>query len=292
MTFHPGPISVESTPARVDNDERLIAMWLHGKSANTRDAYFRDMLAFTDFVDRPLPAVGLQDIQAYADSLSGYQPATKARKLSSIKSLIAFGHRLGYLPVNVGAVVKAPPVKDTLAERILEEEDVSSILKVEQNSRNRLILETLYITGVRVSELCALKWRDVRTRKEGLQLTIFGKGGKTRVILLPRSLSMRLREFRAGARADDPVFQSAAGRSLHRSHVYRIVRRAARGSGVGGMVSPHWLRHAHASHALDRGAPAHLVQQTLGHASLATTGRYTHARPKDSSALYVSDEAT
>lgn len=279
----------DSIPTRVHDDERLIAMWLHGKSENTRDAYFRDMLVFTAFVDKPLPRVGLEDLQAFSDSLTGYRPSTKARKLSSIKSLLAFGHRLGYLAVNVGAVVKAPPVKDTLAERILQEHDVREMIAAEPNRRNRLILDLLYKTGMRVSELCVLKWRDVRPRPSALQLTIFGKGGRTRVVLLPEKISIRLQAHREQSGRDDPVFQSASGGFLHRSQVYRIVRAAARRSGIDGPVSPHWLRHAHASHALDHGAPAHLVQQTLGHASLSTTGRYTHARPKDSSALYIPD---
>ncbi|HYQ91573.1 MAG TPA: tyrosine-type recombinase/integrase, partial [Candidatus Competibacteraceae bacterium] len=75
--------------------------------------------------------------------------------------------------------------------------------------------------------------------------------------------------------------------ALDRSQVHRIVRAAARRAGLTMPVSPHWLRHAHASHALERGAPIHLVQQTLGHASVATTGVYLHARPGDSSALYL-----
>jgi len=104
-----------SPSLRVSDDERLIAMWLHGKSDNTRDAYYRDVLAFTDFVDAPLPRVGLEDLQAWIDSLAHYRPATRARKLSSVKSLLSFGHRMGYLEVNVGAVVKPAPIKDVLA---------------------------------------------------------------------------------------------------------------------------------------------------------------------------------
>jgi site-specific recombinase XerD len=75
--------------------------------------------------------------------------------------------------------------------------------------------------------------------------------------------------------------------SLHPSMVERIVTKAAQRAGVEGKVSPHWLRHSHATHALERGAPIHLVQATLGHASVATTGRYLHARPTDSSSKYL-----
>lgn len=273
----------------VRDDEDLIRLWLHGKSENTRDGYFRDMMLFTEIVDKPLPAVRLADMQAYVDALAHHAPATRARKISSIRSLFSFGHRLGYLPVNLGAMVKPPPVKNVLSERILEEADVDSLIRLEPDARNRLILELLYKSAVRVSELCELRWRDVRRRKGSLQVTVFGKGGRTRVILLPEGVSARLQSFRGDADAGEPLFVSAHGGALHRSQVYRIVRAAAWRCGLRAAVSPHWLRHAHASHALDRGAPTHLVQSTLGHASLATTGRYTHARPDDSSALYVTD---
>jgi site-specific recombinase XerD len=83
------------------------------------------------------------------------------------------------------------------------------------------------------------------------------------------------------------VFRSARGGHLDASQVHRIVKAAAARAGLAPAVSAHWLRHAHASHALDRGAPIHLVQATLGHASVATTGRYLHARPQDSSSRYL-----
>ena len=83
------------------------------------------------------------------------------------------------------------------------------------------------------------------------------------------------------------MFRSRKSGPLDPSQVHRIVKAAAERAGLSAEVSAHWLRHAHASHSLDRGAPIHLVQQTLGHASVATTGRYLHARPTDSSARYL-----
>jgi site-specific recombinase XerD len=87
--------------------------------------------------------------------------------------------------------------------------------------------------------------------------------------------------------ADGPVFLSRKGGALDPSAVHRVVKAAAARIGLPGEVSAHWLRHAHASHSLDRGAPIHLVQATLGHASVATTGRYLHARPSESSARFL-----
>ena len=140
------------------------------------------------------------------------------------------------------------------------------------------------------SDLCDLKWCDVKSRSNGGQVTVYGKGGKTRTILLPASLWVEMYQMRSDAADDAPVFQSRKGNNeghLDRVRVYQIVAAAAKRAGIQGKVSPHWLRHAHASHSLERGAPIHLVQQTLGHASVATTSRYLHARPNDSSSLYL-----
>jgi len=143
------------------------------------------------------------------------------------------------------------------------------------------------LSGMRVSELCRLAWRDVQSDTNGVYITVFGKGGKTRTILLDDHIYKDLVFIRGNGGPDDPVFRSHKGSFLDPSQVWRIVRSAARRAGIGVDVSPHWFRHAHASHALERGCPIHLVQATLGHASVATTGRYLHARPNDSSARFL-----
>jgi site-specific recombinase XerD len=238
-------------------------------------------------VARPLPTVTLGDVQTFSDSLSG-KPSSRARTLAAVKSLLAFGQRTGYLPLNVGAAVKLPMSKNTLAERILTEPDVIRILALEPNRRNQVLLRLLYIAGLRVSEIAALTWRDLQPRTDGGQVTVFGKGSKTRVVLLPSAIWRELLRFRQGAVLDAPVFASRRGGGhLHPTAIERLVFKAAQRAGVEGKVSPHWLRHSHATHALERGAPIHLVQATLGHASVATTGRYLHARPTDSSSKYL-----
>ena len=192
------------------------------------------------------------------------------------------------MPLNVGAAVKLPLRKDTLAERILTEADVHRLLALEPNRRNRVLLRLLYIAGLRVSEVAALKWRDLQPRTDGGQVTVFGKGDKTRVVLLPTAIWRERLRFRQGAGLDAPVLPSRRGGGhLHPTAIERIVWKAAKRAGVEGKVSPHWLRHSHATHALERHAPIHLVQATLGHASVATTGRYLHAPPTDSSARYL-----
>jgi integrase/recombinase XerD len=109
----------------------------------------------------------------------------------------------------------------------------------------------LYASGVRVSEVGGLYWRDVQANGDGAQITVFGKGGKTRAIQLPASVATTLTKLRGEAGEEDPVFQSRKhGGALKTVAVLRIVRQAARRAGIELAVSPHWLRHAHASHAL------------------------------------------
>jgi site-specific recombinase XerD len=273
-----------------DDDDRVIALWLHGRGPETQRAYRADAKAFAAAVAKPLRLVTLGDVQAFADSLetSRLAAASRRRTLNGVKSLIAFAHRVGYLPFDVARPLRLPVLRDRLAERILSEVEVRQMLAHERHPRNLAILYLLYASGVRVSECCSLAWRDTQERSEGSgQITVLGKGGKTNAILLPASVWAALVALRDRAGDDAPVFKSRTGRHLHPTQVRRIVRAAARRAEVEKPVSPHWMRHAHASHALDRGAAIHLVQATLGHASVATTGKYLHARPSDSSSRYL-----
>lgn len=270
-------------------DAAFVALWLGRQaSPHTRRNYARQASAFRDHVGKPLAAVTLGDVLGYVASLDGHASATRANAVAIVKSLLSFASQTGYLPVNVGAAVKAPSVKNTLAERILDEADVMRVLALEPAPRNRALLTLLYGAGLRISEVCGLRWRDLVARDTAGQATVYGKGGKTRVVLLSARTWALLDGIRGAAGPDDPVFRSRKGRgALDASAVHRVVKAAAARAGLSPDVSAHWLRHAHASHALDRGAPVHLVQATLGHASVATTGRYLHARPMDSSARYL-----
>lgn len=276
-------------PQQAESDDHLIDLWLHGRSRHTQRAYRSDVGRLLDAVVKPLHRVTLGDLQDFAGQLieSGLQPPSVHRTMSAVKSLFAFGHRLGYLPFDVARPLRLPALRDGLAERILDETDVLRMIALERQPRNRAILLTFYAGGFRVSEISALKWSDLVRRDSAGQITVFGKGGKTRTVLMPESVWNALMSLRGDAKDDAPVFRSRKGGHLDESQVWRIVRKASERAGIEKDVSCHWLRHAHASHALDRGAPIHLVQATLGHSSVATTGRYLHARPNDSSGNYL-----
>ncbi|WP_419545390.1 tyrosine-type recombinase/integrase [Methylobacterium oryzae] len=277
---------------QADSDQQLVDLWVRrSNSPATRRKYLAEANRLRAFVDKPLALIRVGDLQAYLASLEGKAPATRANATAALKSLFSFAQELGYVGHNVGKAVKAPPVKNVLAERILSEPDAQRMVLLEPGLRNRALLTVLYGGGLRISEVCGLRWRDMADRDAAGQATIFGKGGKTRIVLLSANtwqLIAALRaELPAPPKPDAPVFVSLRRGPLDASQVHRIVKAAAERAGLPPEVSAHWLRHAHASHALDRGAPVHLVQATLGHASLTTTSRYTHARPNESSARFL-----
>ena len=286
------PVGIHPEGSEASSDDQLIELWLHERSLHTQRAYRADVGRFRAWAAKPLRTVTLADLQNFANSLTQCSGASRYRTLSAVKSLIAFGHRLGYLPFDVGRALRLPSVRNRLNERILSEAELHRILSLEPKPRNRAILTLLYASGVRVSELCALAWRDLQPNGQAGQITVFGKGGVTRSIQVPPSVwqvVLTLRPKNPGP--NDPVFRSRKNTKnsgfLQPVAILRVVRAAAKRAGIDLPVSPHWFRHAHASHALDRGAPIHLVQATLGHVSVTTTGRYLHARPQDSSSRFL-----
>jgi integrase/recombinase XerD len=260
------------------SDDELIALWLHGKSPHTVRAYADDVAAYRAFSGKTLRTTYLSDLQKYADSLCG-GPAMRARRLKALKSLFSFAAKLGYLPFNVGAAIRGVKVAGKLAERILTEEQVAAMLEaVETHPRDHTLIRLLYNGGLRVSELTALRWRNL---VDGIA-NVCGKGGKTRVVRLSRGVWTELQALRGEeADGDDRVFPMTT------CNAWKRVKRAARLAGIEVAVSPHFLRHSHGTHALRRGADLATVRDTLGHESIATTGRYLHARPEKSSGDYL-----
>lgn len=274
---------------KLNPDLQLVEMWLHGRSPRTQDYYRRTATRFLAHCNKPLMVATLSDLQSFANVLTeqGISDSSLRSYLAAIKSLLTFGNKLGILPVNIGVALKSPKVKDTLNERILSETDVLLMIRLETDPTNYIMLRLLYCTALRVSELCGLKWSNLRERGlEGGQVTAFGKGGKTRTVMIPQVVWRELMEYKGNAQSEAYIFPSSkTNQSVTRQHIWNVVKAAALRLGV--KASPHWFRHSHATHSLERGAPVHLVQQTLGHESVATTGKYLHARPTESSSKYL-----
>lgn len=276
-------------PAQADSDQQMIALWLNShESEHTRRAYTADVQRLLEHTGgKSLAATTLADLQGFAGSLSELSASSRKRSINAIKSLLSFGQKIGYLPFNVGAALKAPKPKNTLAQRILTEAEVHSMIALTAKQRDQVLLRLLYASAGRVSEVCALTWQDAQPSGDSGQVTLFGKGEKTRAVKLSKATWQALISLKGDAKPADPIFVSRKGGHLDASQVHRIVRAAARRAGIAGNVSPHWLRHSHATHALDRGASVALVRDTLGHSSLSVTSMYTHAKPSESSALHL-----
>lgn len=315
------------TDSSIESDQMLVRRWLAEMSARTQEEYARDLEQFVEFVDLPLRYVTLGHLQEYREHLAnqGYATSSQKRKLSAVKSLFTFGTKLRYFAHNVGAALSTPTVRNDRAKRILSESDLWAILRDEKNLRNHVLLRLFYASGGRISDVENLRWRDLKERPDlegpdgqpGGQVTFFGKGDKTRAVTLYSkvwSLIVRLHEEEKAdghGRPDDPVFRSQKGGCLSRWQIWNLVKKAATRAGVkqteetdseGAVkrdeegepvmtseVSPHWFRHAHASHALQKGADLELVRETLGHESIETTKTYLHAQPGKSSSYYVDD---
>jgi integrase/recombinase XerD len=139
------------TPTQAATDAELVALWLHGRGKATTRAYEADAVAFLSQVGKSLRTVTLGDVQGFVDALAGLAPASRARKISAVKSLLSFAHRVGFVVFNVGAPVRLPPVKATLAERILAEAEVLRLIHTEPDRRNATLLRLVYAAGLRIS---------------------------------------------------------------------------------------------------------------------------------------------
>ncbi|OKH34384.1 hypothetical protein NIES2101_39040 [Calothrix sp. HK-06] len=283
----------------VDAQVKLIQIWLHGKAPKSIKAYELYITQFLAFLAKPLRDVILEDLYDYSDYLlnSGLAPNTQKTRLYAVKSLISFAHTIGFIPFNVASAMKLKKTADRLSERLLSQKEVQKMVFATEEAQYRyksekqrdlLILKLLYTTALRVSELTQLTWHDLTERSDGGQLTVVGKGEKSRSVLIPNELWKELLEFRKNAPDSAPIFPSRKGKGhLDKSQVKRIIETAAKRAGINKKVSPHWLRHAHATHALENGADIGLVKDTLGHDNVSTTSRYLHVRPNDSSSMYV-----
>jgi integrase/recombinase XerD len=290
--------------------------WLtveRGLAANSLAAYRRDLRRYAEFLrargeDDPV-AVSEATVLAYVEHLRSardddgrarFAPATIARALVAVRSFHRFCAEEGFLAVDPSDLVGAPRVPQGIP-KALSESEVESLLDAvvgdtARARRDRAIVESLYATGVRISELVGLDRRDLDL-EEGL-VRVLGKGGKERIVPVGRSARDALRLYLARARPElvrngrrargdgEAVFLNARGGRLSRQSCWKIVRTAGERAGLGGRLSPHVLRHSCATHMLDRGADIRVVQELLGHASLSTTQVYTKVSAERLRAVY------
>ena len=278
------------------NAERLIeefldALWLEkGLSPHTRSAYRTDLLAFARWLEGrglTLESVGRD---AVLDHLGwrlseGYQARSTARFLSGLRSFYKYAVREGRLAEDPTLLVSMPQLGAPLPKS-LSEADVEALLAAPDTKdtlglRDRTMLEVLYATGLRVTELISLTLDEINLREGSLR--VFGKGSKERLIPLGEeaiawleSYLKTARPLLLGGQPGDILFPSQRGTPMTRQTFWHRIKLHAQVAGIRTSLSPHTLRHAFATHLLNHGADLRTVQMLLGHTSLSTTQIYTH----------------
>lgn len=271
------------------SDSHLVDLWLAARPPSTLAVYRPVAESFLATLDgRPggLRVLTAAEVIEWAETLQG-EPATRARKVSTVKSLLSFAWRTGYTLFNVGRALRCVKVPSKVHERILEEPEVKELLQGASQGRDHAFVRLMYASGARVSELCGLRWVDLA---QPGRMSVLGKGSKVRTMTVPQRVLDEVKALKpGGALLTDPVFTSkrSPGRPLSVQDARQIVYRARDKAGVNEKTSPHWLRHSHATHALDRGAKLHVIQHSLGHSNIATTSVYLHVRPNQGSADFL-----
>ncbi|MBL0225992.1 MAG: site-specific tyrosine recombinase XerD [Geobacteraceae bacterium] len=262
-----------------------------GLSANTQEAYSRDLARYLDYLERlgrTTPAgVTSGDIAVFLGRLKddGIGPRSRARCLSSIRMFHKFLMIENYADVNPASIIESPRTLHKLPE-FLSSPEIDALFAAcagssGENIRDLAMLELLYATGLRVSELVGLKLREVNL-DSGYLMTL-GKGNKERLVPIGESACQRVRAYLEGVRyRKDPdrqnrfLFLSRLGDAMSRQAFWNIIKKRASQAGISKHLSPHTMRHSFATHLLENGADLRSVQVMLGHADLSTTQIYTH----------------
>lgn len=261
-----------------------------GFSAHTLRAYRKDLDEFSSYCKSAPEAVEIIDIRGFISTLmiGGKAKSTVSRKLAAIRSFLSYLYQEGYVKLNPAKFVPMPKGAKHLPNFLSVDEAFDLVQSPEGISfikiRDKTILELLYSSGMRVSELSGINMDEVNL-KEGL-LKIKGKGKKERIVPFGSKASAALKSYivervffkkkKSIHETQSALFLNIRGSRLTDRQIRRIVVKYARDTGIQGQISPHTLRHSFATHLLIGGADLRVIQELLGHSSLSTTQKYTH----------------
>ncbi|MFN3454414.1 MAG: tyrosine-type recombinase/integrase [Pseudobdellovibrio sp.] len=264
----------------------------------TKKTYIRIVKDFLNFnwhlsLKQITPAL----VTLYLRKKDKVSASTRNLHRNCLSSLFQYLENVGYIVKSPVKAVKQEKITESFHYKVLSHDQVKRMTDKSQKQRDKLVLQILYFTGLRVSELAHIKVKDFRASsrkgsREGAYLTILGKGSKIRTVLTGSYLWKEVQKFIKNQRlsVNDYLF-SYEGAPLSRITIYKIIKKATSDAKIkvpgDKTPSPHWFRHTSAIHALENGADIHIVQTTLGHASLATTGQYLRSRPKKSNSSYL-----
>lgn len=255
-----------------------------GLSRHTIEAYGRDVRSFASFLEtKEWHLVTSEHVLQFLTRLraGSYATSSICRILVAVKVFFRFLKKEGLIHVDLGRYFETPKIWQ-LIPQVLNIEEVDALLAQPQlddfiGSRDKAILELLYATGMRASELCQLRIQDL----SDTFVKVKGKGKKERIIpvgkMALQAVDHFLQRFRGEMREEDaPLFVSRRGKRIDRVTIWNRVKAYARSAGITKSISPHTLRHSFATHLLENGADLRLIQDMLGHEDIGTTDRYTH----------------
>lgn len=255
-----------------------------GLSPRTLEAYGRDLHLLATHLQCPLEAVTSDGIIGYFQTLKakGVASSTLCRSLVAIKVFFRFLKRERVITHNPTVFLESPKLWQLIPE-VLTVDEVGRLLEAPDNEsevgvRDRAILQVVYASGLRVSEVCGL---DIGAVSDD-QVRVRGKGNKERIVPIAPSAVAAIDDYlvRFRKEGEGPLFVTSRGRRIDRITVWERVKFYAKKAGISKPISPHTLRHSFATHLLENGADLRVIQEMLGHAHIATTDRYTHISKK------------
>ena len=252
-------------------------------SDNTVGAYMNDLNKYEEFLKKDILESDTEDLERYLKYIKNLESTTVAHKITSIKSYFNYNIKRGIVSVNPADKVSRPKLTKHLPEYLTEEE-VGKLLDVEVKSpydyRNKTILELLYSSGIRISELVNIKTPNYDS--EECLIRIMGKGSKERIVPLGDYAINIMNDYMNNYRPlinkkhTDYVFVNNRGDKISRQFIFKVIKKEALKKGIKKDISPHTLRHTFATHLLKNGADLRIIQELLGHENISTTQIYTH----------------
>ncbi|MDO9575056.1 MAG: tyrosine recombinase XerC [bacterium] len=260
-------------------------------SEHTLRAYRNDLTEFADWLGEfakitNVRRISRRNVRDFLGSLAryGYERSSISRKTSSLKSFFKFLLRENIVNINPAVDIKYPKPKRKLPS-FLSIEEMNKLLDDNLSKRDRVIIEVIYGTGMRASEICSLNTKDVDFANETVR--VMGKGRKERILPLTRKAKDAIRDYLSPSRnKNTSLLLNKFGKRLSQRSLQRIVGKYIRAVADVTHSSPHTLRHTFATHLLDRGCDLRTVQELLGHSSISTTQIYTHITPERLKKIY------
>lgn len=252
-------------------------------SDNTVGDYMNDINKYEEFLKKDILKSDTEDLEKYLKYIKNLESTTVAHKITSIKSYFNYNIKRGIVSVNPADKVSRPKLTKHLPEYLTEEE-VGKLLDVDVKSpydyRNKTILELLYSSGIRISELVNIKTPNYDS--EECLIRIMGKGSKERIVPLGDYAVNIMNDYMNNYRPlinkkhTDYVFINNRGDKISRQFIFKVIKKEALKKGIKKDISPHTLRHTFATHLLKNGADLRIIQELLGHENISTTQIYTH----------------